>query len=90
MKVDPLERDWSKHFPTGSHASQHRMSVPRSLFLQARNTVEAINNLAPRLSGVLHESSRTVCLLAFSKKILKSANAPDGSSGYVSKIDQKT
>ena len=52
----------SKHFPTGSHASQHR-------------------SLAPRLSGVLRESSRTVCLCAFSRIIFKSASAPNGSAG---------
>ena len=72
----------SKHFPTGSHASQHRISVPRCLFLQARNAVEAFNSLAPRVSGVLRESSRTVFLLAFSRKILKSASVPNGSAGY--------
>ena len=58
----------SKHFPTGSHALQHRMSVPRCLFLLARNAVEAVNNLALRLSSVLREGSQTVCLLAFFKE----------------------
>ena len=72
----------SNHFPTGSHASRHRMSVPKCLFLRARNAVEAVNNLAPRLSGVLRESSRKVCLLAFSKIILMSASAPHWSAGY--------
>ena len=59
----------SKHFPTGSHASQHRISVPRCLFLFARNAVEAVSSVAPTLSGVLRESSRTVCLLASSRTI---------------------
>ena len=45
----------------GSHASQHRISVPKCLSLWARNAVEAVKNLAPRLPGVLRESSRTVC-----------------------------
>ena len=61
----------SKHVPTGSHASQHRMSVPRC------NAVEAVNNWAPRLSGVLRESSR---LLAFPSIISKSASAPNWGS----------
>ena len=56
-----------KHFSTGSHASQHRVNVPRCLFLYARNAVEAVNSLAPRLSRVFRESSRTVCLLALSR-----------------------
>ena len=82
----------SKHFPTGSHASQHRMSVPRCLFLYACNAVEAV-----KLSGVLRESSRTVRFLAFSRIILKSASAPNGSPGdrhflflFCFKIEQKT
>ena len=72
----------SKHFPAGSHASQHRISVPKCLFQKARNAVEAVNSLAPRLPGVLRESSRTVCLFAFSRIILNSASAPNGSAGY--------
>ena len=35
------------------------MTVPRCQFLEARNEVDAINSL---VSGVLRESSRTVCL----------------------------
>ena len=66
----------SKHFPTGSHASQHRMSKPRYMFLYARKAVEAVKSLAPRLPGVSRRSSRTVRLLDFSRIILKSASAP--------------
>ena len=82
MKVDALEGALVKHLPTGSHASKHRMSVPRCLFLYARNAVEAVKSLAPRLPGVLRWSSRTVRCLAFSRIMLKSVRAPNGSSGY--------
>ena len=51
------------------------MSVPRWLFLQARNAVEAKKSFAPVLSGVFRESSRTVCFLAFSRIVLNSASA---------------
>ena len=70
---------------TVKHACKHEKKVTCEgvLFtLSARNAVEAVNSLAPRLSGVLRESSRTVCLLAFSRVILKSATAPNGSAGY--------
>ena len=40
----------SKHFPTDSHPSQHRMSVPRCLFLQARHALEAVNSFVPMLA----------------------------------------
>ena len=61
----------SKHLPTSSHASQHRMSVPRCLFQKARHAVEAVNNLAPRLSGISSESSRTVRFPASSRIIFE-------------------
>ena len=41
------------------------MTLPRCLFLSARNAVEAVNYLTPRLSSVLRESSRKVCLFCF-------------------------
>ena len=72
----------SKQFPIGIHASQHRMSVPSCLFLYARSAVVAINSFAPTLSGVLRESSRTVCLLAFPMIALNSASARNGLVGY--------
>ena len=70
----------SKHFPQNFHASQHRTSIPRSLFLQARNAVEAIESFAPLLSGVFRECSRIVCfLLALFRRPLNSASEPHGS-----------
>ena len=53
LKVDAFERVRNKAFHHRFHASQHRMSVQRSLFLYARNAVEAINNLASKLPGNL-------------------------------------
>ena len=38
----------SKRFPTGSQASQQCISVPRCMFLQARNTVEAFTRTVLR------------------------------------------
>ena len=40
------KKHWSKHFPTVSHASQQCISVPKCLFLYARNAVEAVKSLA--------------------------------------------
>ena len=69
VKVDAFARDRIKAFSQGSNASQHRISVPKCLFLLARKAVEAVDSLAPRLSGVLNESSRTVRFLSFSMTI---------------------
>ena len=51
----------------GFQAPQHLMSVPRCLFLLARNAAETIKNFAPMLSSVFRESSRIVCFLALFK-----------------------
>ena len=80
MEFDAFEGSWIEAFPNGFHASQHRMSVPKCLFLWARNAVEAVNNLARKLSRILRESSRTVCILAFSMIVLESTSAQNGST----------
>ena len=82
MKVDALEGALVKHLPTGSHASQQRISVPRWVFLYARDAVEAAKSSAPRLLGGLRRSSRTVRFLAFSRMTFQSARATNVSSGY--------
>ena len=62
-----VKENVSKQSSTGFHASQHAMSVPRCLFLQARRAVEAIKSFASMLSGVFRESSRIVCFLDLKK-----------------------
>ena len=58
MKVNALEGAVGRSFfPTGSHASQQCISVPRCLFLCTRNAVQAVKSFAPGLLGVLRRSS---------------------------------
>ena len=55
----------SKHYSTGSQASQHRLSVPRCRFREARKAVEVTRSFAPMQSAVCLDSSRFVHLLGF-------------------------
>ena len=73
--------DRSIYFSTGSDASQQNISVPRCLFLSARDAVEAVKSLAPKLPGVLRGSSRTVRFPTFSRATSDSARAANGLQG---------
>ena len=61
-----------KHCPTGSHASQQRMSVAKGLLRQAIIVIAAIKTLAPWLVAVARSISWRAQALALPTSSLKS------------------
>ena len=82
VKVDAFEgariKAFHHGFPRFTASHECAKWVPRCLFLCARNAVEAVNSLAPRLPGVSRRRLANRPLLAISRIIFKSASAPNG------------